>query len=107
MPRFEQRDKDGTLIETYVVTEETLKTDPEALLNSWSAEGGKPRSVPQGYELVGSVDGSPDALRTGGVTHYYAKSGSYEKEKPSKLAGLKAVVAEAEAKKEGEAGETK
>jgi len=95
MPRFEQRDKDGVLVETYVITEETLKADPEALLRSWSNEGGKPRSIPSGYEHVASVDGDPDALRTDGTTHYYAKSGSYEKEKPSKLAGLRAVVAEA------------
>ena len=105
MPRFEQRDKDGTLVETYVINEDTLKADPEALLRSWSAEKNKPRSVPQGYELIASVDGDPDALRSDGMTHYYAKSGSFEKEKPSKLEGLKAVVADAEAAKatEGEA----
>lgn len=103
MPRFEQRDKDGSLIETFIIEEATLKSDPEALLRAWSAEKGKPRSVPQGYELIASVDGDPDALRTDGMTHYYAKSGSYEKEKPSKLAGLKAVIADAEAAKvEGE-----
>lgn len=99
MPRFEQRDKDGTLVEVFIVTEETLKADPEALLRSWSAEKAKPRSIPSGYELVASVDGDPDALRSEGMTHYYAKSGSYEKEKPSKLAGLRAVVADAEAAK--------
>lgn len=99
MPRFEQRDKDGTLTEVFVISEETLRDDPEALLRAWSAEKGKPRSVPSGYELIASVDGDPDALRTEGMTHYYAKSGSYEKEKPSKLSGLRAVVADAEAAK--------
>lgn len=99
MPRFEQRDKDGTLTEVFVISEDTLRDDPEALLRSWSAEKTKPRSVPSGYELVASVDGDPDALRTEGMTHYYAKSGSYEKEKPSKLSGLRAVVADAEAAK--------
>lgn len=96
MPRYEQREKDGTITNVFVISEETLKADPEALLRAWSAEKGKPRSVPPGYEHIASVDGDPDALRTEGMTHYYAKSGSYEKEKPSKLAGLKAVVAEAE-----------
>lgn len=105
MPRFEQREKDGSITEIIVITEETMKADPEALLRSWSAKKTKPHSVPAGYELIASVDGDPDALRTDGMTHYYAKSGSYEKEKPSKLSGLKAVVAEAEAAKlvEGEA----
>src|SRR5688500_13637332 len=98
MPRFEQRDKDGTLIETFVISEETLKDDPEALISSWSAEKAKPRSIPEGYEHISTVEGNPDALRTDGATHYYAKKGSYEKEKPSKLAGLKAVVVEAEKK---------
>lgn len=102
MPRFEQRDRDGALLETYVISEATLKADPDALLRSWSAESSKPRTVPAGYEHIASVDGDPDGLRTEGVTHYYAKSGSYEKEKPSKLAGLKAVVAEAETKLEPE-----
>lgn len=100
MPRYEQRDKDGNVTDVFVVTEETLKADPDALLRAWSAEKGKPRSVPPGYEHIASVEGDPDALRTGGMTHYYAKSGSYEKEKPSKLAGLRAVVAEAETKVE-------
>lgn len=107
MPRFEQRDKDGALLETYVIHDDTLKSDPEALLRAWSAEKGKPRSVPSGYEHIATVEGDPDALRTGGVTHYYAKSGSYEKEKPSKLAGLKAVVAEAEVRKEAEGAPAK
>lgn len=100
MPRFDQYDKDGNLTETYVVSDETLKADPEAMLRAWSAEKGRPRSVPSGYEHIASADGDPDALRTGGTTYYYAKSGSYEIEKPSKLAGLKAVVAEAEERKE-------
>lgn len=100
MPRYDQLDKDGNLTETIVITEETLKADPEALLRSWSAEKAKPRSIPSGYEHIASVDGDPDALRTEGMTHYYAKSGSYEREKPSKLSGLKAVVAEAEARAE-------
>lgn len=104
MPRFEQRDKDGNLTETYVITEETLKADPEAMLRAWSMEKGKPRAIPSGYEHIATVDGDPDALRTEGVTHYYAKSGSYEKEKPSKLSGLRAVVAEAEAKTENVEG---
>lgn len=103
MYRFEQRDNDGKLTETFIVTDEVLKADPEALLSAWSMDKKKPRSIPEGYEHVATVDGNPDAFRTEGVTHYYAKSGSYEKEKPSKLAGLKAVVADAEAKKEAEA----
>lgn len=103
MPRFEQRDAEGNLTETLVVTEETLKAEPDALLSSWSMDKKKPRSIPDGYEHIATVDGNPDSFRTEGVTHYYAKSGSYEKEKPSKLSGLKAVIADAEAKKEVEA----
>lgn len=103
MPRFDQRDADGNVTETYVISEETLRADPEALLNSWSADEKKPRAIPDGYELVATVDGNPDSMRTDGVTYYYAKKGSYDKEKPSKLAGLKAVVADAEAKREAEA----
>lgn len=103
MPRFEQRDKDGTLLETYIISEETLRDDPDALLSSWSAEKHKPRAIPEGYEHIASAEGNPDALRTDGMTHYYAKSGSYEKEKPSKLAGLKALAADNEAKKVEEA----
>lgn len=100
MPRFDQYDKEGNLTETYVISEETLKADPEALLRAWSAEKGKPRSVPSGYEHIASSDGDLDALRTGGMTHYYAKSSSWEVEKPSNLVGLKAVVAEAAERKE-------
>lgn len=100
MPRYEQRDKDGTLIETYVVTDETLKADPDALLTHRAAKGSKAGPAPEGYDHVASVDGDPDALITDCTVHIYAKKKAYEKEKPSKLAGLKAVVAEAEAKAE-------
>lgn len=107
MYKFEQRDSEGKLTETFVITDEILRDDPDALLSSWSMDKKKPRSIPDGYEHIATVDGNPDSFRTEGVTHYYAKAGSYEKEKPSKLSGLRAIVADAEAKKESEASPVK
>lgn len=107
MYRFEQRDGEGKLTETFVITDEVLRNDPDALLSSWSMDKKKPRSIPEGYEHIATVDGNTDAMRTDGVTHYYAKSGSYEKEKPSRLSGLRAVVADAESKKESEVSPVK
>lgn len=100
MPRFEQRDKDGAITEVFIVTEETLKADPDAVIKLRAPGKSKAGPAPEGYEHVASQEGDPDALVSDVTVHYYAKKGSYEKEKPSKLSGLKAVVAEAEAKKE-------
>lgn len=100
MPRYENRDKDGTLIETYVVTDETLKADPDAIITSRGPKKSRAAAAPEGYELIASVEGDPDALVTDCVVHVYAKKGSYDKEKPSKLAGLKALMADIEAKEE-------
>lgn len=100
MPRYEQRDKDGTITEVIVVTEETLKADPDAVIKLRTAGKSKAGPAPEGYEHVASQDGDPDALVSNVTVHYYAKKGSYEKEKPNKLAGLKAVAAEAQAKVE-------
>lgn len=107
MPRYENRDKDGTLIETFVVTDETMKADPSAIITARGPKKSRAAAAPEGYEHIASVEGDPDALVSDCVLHVYAKKGSYEKEKPSKiLSGLKAVVAEAEAaevaKTEGE-----
>lgn len=102
MPRYEQRDKDGMLLETYVVTEETLKADPDAIIKVRGPLKSRAGTAPEGYEHIASMDNDPDALVSNVTVHYYAKKGSYEKEKPSKLAGLKAVIADAEAKAEGE-----
>lgn len=100
MPRYEQRDKDGNVTEVFIVTEDTLKTDPDAVIKLRTAGKSKAGPAPEGYEHIATLDGDPDALVSDVTVHYYAKRGSYEKEKPSKLSGLKAVVAEAEAKKE-------
>lgn len=100
MPRFEQRDKDGKITDVFIVSEETLKEDPEALIRQVGPKGSRAAAPPEGYELIASADNDPDALLSDVAVHYFAKRGSYEKEKPSKLSGLKAVVAEAEAKKE-------
>jgi hypothetical protein len=100
MPRFENRDKDGTLIETFVVSDETLKADPDAILKSRGPLKSRAPAAPDGYDFIATVEGDPDALVSDVVVHYYAKHKSYEKEKPSKLSGLKALVAEAEVKKE-------
>lgn len=107
MPRYENWDKDGTLLETYVVTDETMKADPGAIITSRGPKKSRAAAAPEGYEHIASVEGDPDALVSDCMLHVYAKKGSYEKEKPSKvLSGLKAIVAEAEAaeaaKAEGE-----
>lgn len=105
MPRYENRDKDGVLIDTFVVTEETLKADPGAVITSRGPKKSRAATAPEGYEHIASVEGDPDALVSDCVVHVYAKKGSYEKEKPSKLlSGLKAIVAEAEAKVEAAEG---
>jgi hypothetical protein len=100
MPRFEQRDKDGTLTEVFVIDEQTLRDDPEALLKSRGPVKSKAPAAPEGYELIATMENDSDALVSDCVVHYYAKKGSYSKEKPSKLSGLKAVIAEAEARAE-------
>lgn len=100
MPRFEQRDKDGNLTETFVIHDATLRADPDALLRQQGPRGLRAAAAPEGYELIASMDNDPDALASDVTVHYFAKKGSYEKEKPSKLAGLKAAVAEIESKKE-------
>lgn len=103
MPRYENRDKDGTLIDTFVITDETMKADPSAIITARGPKKSRAAAAPEGYEHITSVEGDPDALVSDCVLHVYAKKGSYEKEKPSKLlSGLKAIVAEAEAKAEAE-----
>lgn len=107
MPRYENRDKDGTLIDTFVITDETMKADPSAIITARGPKKSRAAAAPEGYEHITSVEGDPDALVSDCVLHVYAKKGSYEKEKPSKLlSGLKAIVAEAEAKAEAEGVET-
>lgn len=105
MPRYENRDKDGTLIDTFVITDETMKADPSAIITSRGPKKSRAAAAPEGYEHIASVEGDADALVSDCVVHVYAKKGSFEKEKPSKLAGLKAVVAEIEAKAEMEGAE--
>lgn len=102
MPRYENVDKDGNVTDVFVVSEQTLKNDPSAIITSRGPLKSKPRSVPEGYDLIATLDHDPDALVSDVSFHVFAKHGSYEKEKPSKLSGLKAVVAGAEAKAEGE-----
>lgn len=103
MPRYENRDKDGTLIDTIVVTEETLKADPDAIITARGPKKSRAAAAPEGYEHIASVEGDPDALVSDCVLHIYAKKGSYDKEKPSKLAGLKALIADIETKEEAAA----
>jgi hypothetical protein len=100
MPRYEQRDRDGNITDVFVVTEETLKADPEAVIKSRGPVKGRAPAAPEGYEHIATLDHDPDALVSDVSLHVYAKKGKYEKEKLSKLAGLKAVIAEAEAKAE-------
>ncbi len=107
MPRYENRDKDGSLIAAIIVTDETLKADPDAVLKSRGPLKSKAPAAPEGYDHIASMEGDSDALVSDCVVHYYAKHGKYDKEKPSKLSGLKAVLAETEAKKEGEGAPAK
>lgn len=103
MARYENLDKDGAIIDVYIVDEATLKSDPDAVLKSRGPLKSKAPAAPEGYEHIATMEGDPDALISGVVVHYYAKKGAFYKEKLSKLSGLKAIVAEAEAAKaEGE-----
>jgi hypothetical protein len=102
MPRYENRDKDGALIETFIISDETMKNDPDAVVKSRGPLKSKAPAAPEGYDYLASMEGDPDALVSGVMVHYYAKHGSYDREKPSKLAGFKTLVAEAETKKEAE-----
>lgn len=96
--RYENRDKDGTLLETFIITDETLRDDPGAVITSRGPKKSRPAAAPEGFEHIASVEGDTDAMVSDCVVHVYAKKGSYEREKPSKvLSGLKAVVADAEA----------
>lgn len=92
MPRYEQFDKDGNVTDVFLVTEETLKSDPDAVIKSRGPAKTKAPTAPEGYEYLATTDHDPDALVSDVSVHVYAKKGSYEKEKPSKLSGLKAVV---------------
>jgi len=101
MPRYQNTDKDGNVTDVFIVDEATLKDDPTAVITSRGPLKSKAASAPDGYEYIASVEGDPDALVSDCVVHVYAKRGAYTKEKPSKLAGLRAVVAETGTVKEG------
>lgn len=101
MAKYQNIDKDGNITDTFIVEDDTLKADPDAVLKSRGPLKSKAPAAPEGYEHIATTQGDPDALVSDVAVHYYAKRGSYEKEKPSKLAGLKAIVADNEAKAEG------
>lgn len=100
MARYEQLDKDGAVVDTFIVDEETLKADPEAVLKSRGPLKSRAPAAPEGYDHIATVDNDPDALVSGVSVHIYARHGSYRKEKKSKLSGLKAVLHDAEERKE-------
>jgi hypothetical protein len=102
MPRYENLDKDGNVTDVFLVDEQTLKDDPEAVLKSRGPLKSRAPAAPEGYEHIATTDNDPDALVSGVSVHVYARKGAFHKEKPSKLSGLKAVVAEAEERKEVE-----
>lgn len=102
MARYQNVDKDGNVGDVFIVEEETLKADPDAVLKSRGPLKSKAPAAPEGYEHIATTEGDPDALVSAVSVHYYAKKGSFHKEKQSKLAGLKAVVADNEAKIEAE-----
>lgn len=105
MARYQNIDKDGNVIDTFIVEDETLRVDPDAVIKSRGPLKSRAPAAPEGYEHMATMEGDPDALVSDVSVHYYAKKGVYYKEKPSKLAGLKAVVAEAEARMESEVKE--
>ena len=105
MARYENIDKDGNITDVFLVDDETLKADPDAVLKSRGPLKSKAPAAPEGYEHIATMEGDPDALVTGVSVHYYAKKGTFHKEKPSKLSGLKAVMADIEAKAEAAEGE--
>lgn len=101
MARYENIDKDGNIVDVYIVDEDTLKSDPDAVLKSRGPLKSKAPAAPEGYEHIATMEGDPDALISDVSVHYYAKKGAFHKEKTSKLSGLKAVVADNEARVEG------
>lgn len=92
MPRFDQRDDKGEVTGVIVIDEQKLKDEPDSIITSRGPLKSKAAPAPEGYEHIASMQGDPDALVTDCMLHIYAKKGSYTKEKPSKLSGLKAVV---------------
>lgn len=102
MAKYQNIDKEGSIIDTFIVDDETLRLDPDAVLKSRGPLKSKAPAAPEGYEHIASMENDPDALVSGVMVHYYAKKGSFEKEKVSKLAGLKAIIADNEAKIEAE-----
>lgn len=95
MLRYENRDSSGNLIDAFIVTDQTMKDDPDAVLKSRAPKKSRAPSAPEGYDFLATLDGDADALVADCAVHIFAKKGKYDREKPSKLAGLKAVVAEA------------
>lgn len=89
MATFEQRNKDGNIVATVTVSEELLKADPGALLKSRGPKGSAAPPTPDGYELITSMDGDPDACVSDCTVHFYAKSGSFKKEAPGGLAAMR------------------
>jgi hypothetical protein len=100
MARYENTDKDGNITDVFIVEDATLKADPDAVLKSRGPLKSKAPAAPEGYEHIATMGGDPDALVSDVSVHYYAKKGAIHKEKPSKLSGLKAVVADIEMKAE-------
>lgn len=90
--RLEQRDNQGNVSGVVVVSDDLLKTEPDAMLKIRGPKGSKAGPAPDGYDHITSQDGDTDAMVSDCSVHYYAKKGSYEKEKPSALSGLKAIV---------------
>lgn len=100
MARYENIDKDGNILDVFLVDEATLKADPDAVLKSRGPLKSKAPAAPEGYEHIATTENDPDAMVSGVAVHIYAKKGAYHKEKQSKLAGLKALVVENEARAE-------
>lgn len=105
MAKYENIDKDGNILDTYIVDDATLKADPDAVLKSRGPLKSRAPAAPEGYEHIATMEGDPDALVSNVSVHYFAKKGSFHKEKASKLSGLKAVVAEIETKAEAKEAE--
>ena len=96
MPRYERRDKDGKLTDVFVVSEDTLRRDPQAVIRSVVVKGAPdaPNTAPpapEGYEHLATMDGDPDGLHSNVDVFVYAKKDAYTKEEPDAMDALRVL----------------
>ncbi len=87
MPKFDKFDKKGVLVETFYVSDETLRNDPEAVVKmrfdggdrDAQANAASAAKNVEGYEFLCEQDGDPDALVADTKVYVFAKKGSFER----------------------------